>query len=78
MFQLFKPNLQKGPFYVRIFMGLKERQIKKKSYHFHSRARLNHLHSRLSRRSVSSQKHICCSCMPPVLIGIHLKKVEQT
>lgn len=29
MFQLFKPNLQKGPFYVTIFMGLKERQIKK-------------------------------------------------
>lgn len=47
---------------------------KKKSHLFHSRARLNHPHSRLFRRSVSSQKHICYSCMPPVLIGIHLKR----
>lgn len=74
MFELFKPDLQKGPFYIRIFMGLKERQKKKKSHLFHSQARLNHPHSRLFRRSVSFQRHICYSCMPPVLIGIHLKK----
>lgn len=63
---------KKRAFYVGIYI-LEEN----KTYLSHSRARLNHLHSRLFRRSDSSQTHIYCSCTPPVLVCIDLKKPKE-
>lgn len=68
----FNPDVQKRAFYVGIYI-LEEN----KTYLSHSRARLNHLHSRLFRRSDSSQTHIYCSCTPPVLVCIDLKKTKK-
>lgn len=48
-----------------------------KSYFSHSRARLIHLHSRQCRHSVSSQRHICYSCMSLVQTDIHLYEPKR-
>lgn len=61
-------------FYVRAFYVIIYILEENKTYLSHSQARLNHLHSRLFRRSDASQTHIYCSCTPPVLVCIDLKK----